>query len=299
MTSAVRGDVRGGTRLTPLFGPAVGPEIISGHVVEGDERVLLLAGSTLVTIDLQRRTQRSNVLRLPPREDCWGLAKLSDGTLWTLMGWSTAAQLSAAGTIERTIELPVAHLGLFGAGDRLVYQQARLPAGRPALLAGRPGETSRSPWSDLTTRAFDDLAMGAAAALNLVGCGVGRAGEIPCWFPDEPVVSLIAEDGTTRRLALAGLARVAPETLINATSPPRAIRDVYVEGDGTMWVMSSGRGPVGGLSGPGGWILAQYSRRGEAIDLRLLPEPARLILRAERGRALVLTGSGMVAEVEP
>ena len=314
MTSAVRGVVLAGTlagvgcesrqmrtaRMTTLFGPAVGPEVISGHVLQDDERVLLMTGgSTIVTIDVKGRAHRSSALRLPPREDCWGLAKLADGTLWTLMGWSTAVQVSAGGAIERTIELPVAHLGLFGAGDRLVYQQASLPAGTPALLAGRPGEHARSPWSALTTRAFDALATGAAAALNLVACGVTRADEVPCWFPDEPVVSLVAPDGTTRRLELAGLARVAPETLINAKSPPRPIRDVYVERDGTMWVISSGRVPAGAVSAPGGWILARYSRRGEAIDRRLLPQPARLILAAERGRAVVLTGSGMVAEVQP
>jgi hypothetical protein len=297
MTSAFRVVVHAAL-LTPHFGPVVGPEIISGHVVDDDERVVLMAGSTLVTIDVKERAHRSNLLRLPPREDCWGLAKLSDGTLWTLMGWSTAAQISAGGAIERTIELPVAHLGLFGAGDRLVYQQARLPSGTPALLAGRPGDASRSPWSALVTRSFDGLATGAAAALNLVACGVTRADEIPCWFPDDTVVSLIAEDGATRRVELTGLARVAPETLINAKSPPRPIRDVYVEGDGTMWVISSGKTPAGGSIAPGGWILAQYGRRGEAIDCRLLPEPARLILHVERGQAVVLTGRGMVAEVE-
>ena len=314
MTSAVRGVVLAGTlagagcesrqmktaRITPLFGPAVGPEVISGHVLKDDERVLLLVGgTTIVTIDVKERTYRSHAVRLPAREDCWGLAKLADGTLWTLIGWNTAAQVSAAGAIERTIELPVAHLGLFGAGDRLVYQQASLPAGTPALLAGRPGEVARTPWSALTTRPFDALATGAAAALNLVACGVSRSDEVPCWFPDEPVVSLIAADGTTRRLELTGLARVAPEALINAKSPPRPIRDIYVERDGTMWVISSGRVPAGAASAPGGWILARYGRRGEPIDRRLLPEPARLILAAERGRATVLTGGGMVGEVQP
>lgn len=287
-------------RITPLFGPVVGTELISGHVVDAGGRVVLLAGgSTLVTIDLQERTHRSGRLRLPPQEDSWGLARLSDGSLWTLIGWNTAAQVSAAGAIERTIDLPVAHLGLFGVGDRLIFQQASLPAGTPALFAARPGEPFRIPWSDLTTRAFDALAAGAAAALNLVACGVSVTDEVPCWFPDEPVVALIARDGATRRIELEGLARVAPEALINAKFPPRPIRDIYVERGGSMWVLSSGEAPKGNKSARGGWILARYGPRGEPIDRRRLPEPARLILRAERGRALVLTGAGMVAEVQP
>ena len=151
----------------------------------------------------------------------------------------------------------------------------------------------------MTTRAFDQLATGAAAALNLVACGISATREVPCWFPDEPVVCLIAADGATRRIALAGLSRVAPETLINAKTPPRPIRDIYVQRDGTIWVISTGTGPEGKARGRGGWILARYGPRGEPIDRRLLPEPARLILRAERGRALVLTGTGMVAEVQP
>jgi hypothetical protein len=287
-------------RITPLFGPVVGTEMISGHVVDAGGRVVLLAGgSTLVTIDLKERTLRTGRLRLPPQEDCWGLARLADDSLWTLIGWNTAAQVSAAGAIERTIDLPVAHLGLFGAGDRLVFQQASLAAGTPALFAGRPGDLARTPWSDMTTRAFDQLASGAAAALNLVACGSSASREVPCWFPDEPVVWLIAADGATRRIGLAGLSRVAPETLINAKAPARPVRDIYVERDGTMWVISTGKGPDGKTPGRGGWILARYGPRGEPIDRRQLPELARLVLHAGRGRALVLTGPGMVAEVQP
>jgi hypothetical protein len=314
MTCAIGGVVLAGTlagggcearemsvaRLTPLFGPVVGSEMISGHVVDAAGRVVLLAGgSTMVTIDLQERTHRTGRLRLPPQEDCWGLARLADDSLWTLIGWNTVAQVSAAGTIERTIDLAVAHLGLFGVGERLVLQQASLPAGTAALFAGRPGDPARTPWSDMTTRAFDQLATGAAAALNLVACGSSASREVPCWFPDEPVVSLIAADGATRRIELAGLARVAPEALINAKFPPRPIRDVYVERGGSMWVISSGEAPTGKKSARGGWILARYGPRGEPIDRRLLPEPARLILRAGHGRALVLTSAGMVAEVQP
>jgi hypothetical protein len=190
-------------------------------------------------------------------------------------------------------------LGLYGVGERLVLQPGSLPAGEPVLFAGLPGEESRLPWGGMKARPFETLATGAAAALNLVACGQTRSTELPCWFPDEPVVFLITTDGTTRRVLLEGLPRAVPETLINARVPQRPIRDVYVERDGTLWVISTGTPVASAPDLPGGWLLLRYGRRGELIDRRLLPEPARVILRAEHGRALVLTGAGMVAEVQP
>ena len=143
------------------------------------------------------------------------------------------------------------------------------------------------------------LATGAAAALNLASCGVSLTSEIPCWFPDEPSLFLITESGVTRSIALEGLPHPAPELLINARVPQRPVRDVFVEPDGTMWVISTGTRLDGVSDVPGGWLIARYGRQGEPIDRRQLPEPVRIILRASRGRALVLTGAGMVAEVQP
>ena len=289
-------------RLFPLFGPVTNKDIISGHVMDDRGRAwLMVGGSRLLWIDDERRTYEAVSIPVPPHEDCWGLARLSDGSLWTLLGWNIAAQLATDGSIERSVELSVAHLGLFGAGDRLVFQRASLPSNTPALFSGRPddADTARVPWSTLRARPFDALASGAAAALNLVACGLSQRAEVPCWFPDEPVVSLVAPDGRTSRVELAGLPRVAPETLINARVPRRPIRDVYVEADGTIWVISTGVAPEHSPNVPGGWLLARYSLRGEPIDRRVMPEPVRLILRADRGRAVVLTGSGMVSEVRP
>ena len=45
--------------------------------------------------------------------------------------------------------------------------------------------------------------------------------------------------------------------------------------------------------------LARYSPQGALIGLQSLTEPVRLILRAGGGRATVLTGAGMIAEVQP
>jgi hypothetical protein len=48
---------------------------------------------------------------------------------------------------------------------------------------------------------------------------------------------------------------------------------------------------------PGGRVIARYRPTGIVIDQRRLEEPIRLILRIESGRAVLLTGAGMVAEL--
>jgi hypothetical protein len=284
--------------LVPLFGPVVGAEVIVGRA-EGDGVVWILAGRHLVRVDLEaRRTQRT-ALKIGPGESCWGLARLQDGSLWTLKGRTSIVRLEADGSVSREIRLPGPHLGLFASGDRLVYQEAEFTPPADALKTGLPGDERTQPWSEMTTRAFATLARGSAVALNMVSCGGSRGAERACWFPDEAAVSLIDPAGRTRRVALTGLEVVAPEVLLTAENPPRPVRDAYVDEGGTLWVLSTGKPPSGAADQPGGWILARYRPQGESLGARMLPESARLILRATAGRALLLTGGGMVAEVVP
>jgi hypothetical protein len=208
-------------------------------------------------------------------------------------------QVSPDGEVLRELAVDVAQLGIHGAGSRLVLQPGSLPAGQPVLFAGTPQGTAHDPWSSMLARPFESLATGAAAALNLVSCGVSRTKEMPCWFPDDPRLFMITNAGQTRSIALTGLPHPPPEVLINARVPQRPVRDVFVESDGTIWVISTGSPQGAAPDVPGGWLLARYGRQGEPIDRRQLPEPARIILRADHGRALVLTGAGMVSEVAP
>lgn len=287
--------------LTARFGPIADLGTISGHVVDDHgSRVALLAGdASLVTINVDASTQRAVTLPCSGPNRCWGLARLSDGTLWTLKGMRTVMQVSLDGGLVREVPLDTAHLGVHGAGSRLVLQPGTLPAGEPVLYAGAVFALSQNAWSTMRARPFNTLAPGAAAALNLVSCGVSFTGEIPCWFPDEPSLFLITESGTTRVIALEGLPRAAPELLINARVPQRPVRDVFMESDGTIWVLSTGTPPDAAPDVPGGWLIARYGKHGEPIDRRTLPEAVRIILRAGHGRALVLTGAGTVSEVEP
>jgi len=285
--------------MDPIFGPVVGTDVISGRAEDADGRVILMVGgNALVAIDLDARTTSRTALKIPGAR-CWGLARLSDGSLWTLRNRQTLMMIDDRGASQREIGLERPLIGVFAEGERLIYQEANADGPAAALRASRPGEPSRVPWGDLQIRAFSALNRVAAGALNMVNCGIGRHGETPCWFPDEPVISLIDPSGRTRQVELAGLDRVAPETLIAAESPRRPVRDGYVDASGTIWVLSSGEPPDRAPDLPGAWVIARYGPHGEEIDRRRLSEPARLILRAGGGRALLLAGDGMVAEVRP
>jgi hypothetical protein len=291
----------GSLSVRPIFGPVIGSEVIAGRAEDLDGRrpvVLLVGDSALVAIDLSARTVTRRSMDLPPGTSCWGLARLRDGSLWTLKDRRTLAQVQEGGRVAREVPLADAQFGLFGEGDRLLYQPADFIPPAPALFAGRPGDPQRVAWSTLRTRSFA-LARASVAALNLVSCGTAARAERPCWFPDEPAIFLVDETGVSRRLELAGLYRVAPEVLLTSDNPARPVRDAYVDADGTIWVLSTGEPPSPAPDLPGGWVLARYGPNGERRSVQRLAEPVRLILRAEPGRALVLTGAGMVAEVIP
>jgi hypothetical protein len=285
--------------LMPVFGPIVGGDVIGGRVNEGNDVWLLVGGKDLVHLDLPSRRNRRVALKIAAGENCWGLARLEDGSLWTIKGRQSLIRIDPDGGVVREEVLPEPHLGLSAARDRLVYQVAGFTPPGPALRAGRPGDATTVRWSDMTTRTFDGIARASAVVLNVVSCGGTARKERPCWFPDEAAVSLIDAAGATRRLDLPGLDVVPPEVLLTAENPARPVRDAFLDRDGGLWVLSTGTAPSGGSERPGGWILARYGPGGEPLGVRRLGEPARLILRAEPGRALLLTGAGMVAEVIP
>jgi hypothetical protein len=252
-----------------------------------------------VHIDVVARSARRVAIALAPGEQCWSLARLQDGSLWTLKGRETLIQVDRAGAISNTVSLAEPHLAVFGSGRRLIYQRARPVPPSPALNVGAPGEDGAVPWSGMTTRTFDRMPRGSAMALNMVACGGSATDERACWFPDEAAISIIDSSGATRRVALPGLSVVPPDVLLAADNPARPVRDVYIDRNGRMWVLSSGTPPDGASDRPGGWILARYARDGSADGLVRLQESVRLILRVDDDRVIVLSGTGHVAEVRP
>ena len=289
-----------GTPVTPvrLFGPVIGNEIIAGRADDGAGKpvMVLVAERSLVSIDVQRRTSSRTDLALADASSCWGLARLSDGSLWTIRDWKMLRQISAAGDTLREFTLDGAHAALFSAGDRLLFQRAEFVAPDQALTAGRPGDARREPWSTLQTRSYK-LARASVAALNLVTCGPTRAEERACWFPDEPAVALIDTAGRTRRMELPGIPRVAPEVLLTSDNPARPVRDAFVDRTGSLWVVSAGSPVDDKAHPPGGWLLAHFAPAGTPLERLDLTEPARLILDADSAHVVLLLGSGYVAEV--
>jgi hypothetical protein len=293
------GQASGIALVRPVFGPVIGPEIIAGRADAG-ETVLLLAGSAdLIQIDLARARSARVRLRVGLGDQCWSLARLAGGALWTLKDRRTLARIEADGRIVEEAPLADAHFGLFAAGDRLVYQRADFTPPAPALQVGSPDGERRQPWSTIATRRFPALARASVAALNMLSCGATAARERACWFPDEVAVWMVTDAGGTRRVVLPGLDAVTPEALLTSDNPRRPIRDAYVDETGGIWILSSGVPPAGGEQVSGGWTLARYTARGSSNGTARLTEAARLILRAGRSGALLLTSAGMVAQVTP
>jgi hypothetical protein len=287
-------------RIAPnrLFGPVIGNEIIAGRVDAGDDApvLLLVAERSLVSVDIGHRTSARQSLALADASSCWGLAQLSDGSLWTIRDWRMLREISLSGDTIREYPLDGAHAALFSAGDRLLFQRAEFTAPDQALLAGRPGDSKREAWSTLQTRPYK-LARTSVAALNLVTCGPTRAEERACWFPDDPAVALIDPAGHTRRLALPGIPHIAPEVLLTSDNPARPVRDAFVDRTGSLWIVSAGTPMEGAPQPPGGWLLAHFSPAGAPLDRYALTEPARLILSVDTHHIVLLLGSGYVAEV--
>lgn len=281
--------------VTPLFGPVIGPHVIRGRE-EGEDGVLLLVENAIVRIDLRTRRASTTAIRVEPGETSWGLGRLADGSLWSLKGRNAAMRIEPDGSVSRVIPLDEPHAGLFASGDRLVYQKAVASAPEPALRAGVPGAAT-TPWSELQVRSVPGIARAQASALSLVACGRSAVAERPCWFPDEAALSLIAPDGATRRVPLAGLASVAPEVLLTAENPRRPVRDAYVDMQSRIWVLSSGDAPANRTDVPGGWLLARYRSDGTPDGQVRLAHAVRLILEIASSRLVVLTASGHVSEV--
>jgi hypothetical protein len=250
----------GTLRLSPVFGPIVGSEVIGGRADDGQEVWLLAGQAGLVHVDIRTRRSERAMIRIGPGDQCWGLARLDDGSLWTLRGRKALVQFAPDGAVVKDEALAEAHLGLFGARDRLVYQVANFAPPGPALRAAFPGART-APWSGMTTRTFEGIARASAAALNMVTCGGSARKERPCWFPDDAAVSLIDAGGATRRVALPGLTVVPPEILLTSENPALPVRDAYLDRAGGLWVLSTGTVPPVEMSGLAAGLSRGTARR--------------------------------------
>src|SRR5215218_7642461 len=98
----------GALAVRPLFGPVIGSEVIAGRAEDLDARapiVLLVGDQTLVTIDLASRGARRHSIQATDGSSFWGLARLRDGSLWTLKGRRVLARVQETGAIAEEIPL--------------------------------------------------------------------------------------------------------------------------------------------------------------------------------------------------
>ncbi len=289
---------RTAVKWSARFGPVVGHDTIIGRAYL-DGRVLLLTDApTLINVDLKGEYAISRPVTGRGADILWGLARLEDGSLWTLAGQRALGRIQPDGGISERIPLASPHVGLFSTGRELVYQVLSFLPPADALVVGPPGEQSRRRrWSGLQTRSYP-LARTSVAALNLISCGSTQTAEIPCWFPDEAAVTLVYADGRSRRLTLPELPVVAPEVLLTSDNPARPVRDVFVAASREIWVLGTGTPrETQGLAVRGGWLLARYDSDGRMIRRADLPAAVRLILQATGDRCLLLAGDGRVVEV--
>ena len=282
-----------------LFGPVIDNETIAGRAnddEDADPVRLLIAERAIVSIDLAKQTFVRHPLELADNSSCWGLARLHDGTLWTICDWHRLREIDETGATRREFALDAAHVALFSNGRSAAVPARRVRRARSGAPRGEAGRRPPRALGTLQTRAYK-LARTSVAALNLVTCGNTRSRERACWFPDDPGVALIDRDGHTRRMDLAGIAAVSPEVLLTSENPARPVRDAYVDRADTVWVISAGTAVPGAPGYPGGWLLAHYAADGAPLARVRISEPARLIFRADDHRIVLLLGSGYVAEV--
>lgn len=272
-------------------------EIIVGRAVSDDDVIVLTDSKSLVRLNPFRGTvQRVQVSSINTDENVWGLARLEDGTLWTLVGRATLTELSSQGKVVRKIDLRVPHLALFGWKNRLLYQAIDLSPPSAALAQGPPGNHDRTPCGSLQTRLFNTVRP-EMWALNLVKCGVGRADELPCWFQNEVVIDRIRVDGKGSPCRLDNLKLTRPAALTRAEDAPHPIWDAYIPASGELWVLITSDTPAS-ANGRSGWEVFRYSPQGRLIAGTRLPVPARLILGVREDFCYLLAHDSRITRVK-
>jgi len=276
-------------QVTPVpLQPAVTQTVIVGRAVCGDSTWLLTKSADLIRLGRGSRTPTVRHVGELRRDDLfWGLACLEDGSLWTLATGHVLARVTTDGEIVERVAMAMPQVEVFGAQDRLVLLGLPIVANRPLLSVGLRGNPSAvRPWLGLIGRA--GLGKSSNLPANFVGCGIGFASQIPCWFVDQSKVSI--SDGTiARELEMPWLA----QRDIDQTAP---IRDVALLPDGSMWVIAASST----ASADGRRVSRRLSRvtsSGAQGDSVPLSPAVRLIVRADKTTCFLLTETGSLLRV--
>jgi len=260
--------------------------VIVGRSVCGDSTWLITDWPELIEVSRARQTAVVRPIKgFTVTDRVWGLACMSDGTLWTLINPRTLARLGVDGVVAERVGLAMPRLLLFAWVDRLLFMPLPMPVGQPLLATSAPRQTSTTPWPSFAGR--DGPSRSSAVARNLISCGIGRGRDLPCWFADER--RAIVADGTRATL-------LSFDTLDEPDVDKEApIWDVALGGDDTVWLLVNTNAATGSHKAGGRLVLTD--RRGNRRAALRLPKPARLLLGASPDRCLLLAVDGTLMEV--
>lgn len=266
--------------------PVVSSSLIVGRAVCNNAVWLLsehLELTEIAPLTLTTRTRAVGGFRRDERP--WGLACVTDRTLWTLPSARMIARITADGQVVDRRSLSAPATALFAAGDRLLLQSAPPVIGTSLLgssTPGRPGELH--PWPGLLGRAAPSRV--DLLAHNLVSCGIGFGQNLPCWLADD--TQIVVSDGIHARQLSFPFVQAAD---IDREAP---IRDVALVGSDRVWLLGTSTRFVNGRRAGRRLFLSAGGH--ELARLELAAE-VRLIIAADSSACLLLTVNGQLVEV--
>lgn len=271
------------TRIAPA--PRIGSALIVGRAACGHDIWLLNETPELIKVSLSPpHVTAVRLHRLELEDEPWGLACLTDGTLWTLVSPRTLGRVQPDGTIVERVRFRLPRIALFGWGERILFEQMPTVAGAPILVSGVPrAPLEAKPWPGLKGRA--DPKPEVRLTRNLLACGLGLGASLPCWFPDESEIT-VSDGASVRRIPI-------PSARARDTDPRTPIWDVALVPPAGLWALTTVRGtkPATGAR------LVRADWRG--VESRRVEGgwTARLILAASPRACWLLTGTGELMEI--
>lgn len=258
---------------------------IVGRATCGDTTRLLTNTLQLAEISIERRRVSVRpTVGVSAKDRVWGLACLTDGSMWTLESAHSLVQLTAAGTVLRRMPIRLPWLSLFAVGDRFIVQQLPTIVASPVLKgASSTNVTRMQPWIGLVGRPATSTS--TLPAQNLVNCGIASNSALPCWFADER--RIVISNG-----AAATTMSVPAAPSIDAQLP---IWDAAVTDTGRLWVLATSPRSANGRRAAG--TLLQFDRSGLVRARIDLPVAARLIVSAAESRSVLLLSTGELSQV--
>jgi hypothetical protein len=260
---------------------------IVGRASCGNDAYLLTrAGEFIHVSDGRTPSLEMHVVReLATKPDLWGLACLSDGSVWTLETGHSLARLTRDGHVSLRLDLQLPWIAVFGAGERLLFQALPVVVNKPVLSTALPAslDAVRS-WPGLDGRAGQGST--PSVTRNLLRCGIPASGWHPCWFVDDRAIAI--SDGVTTRVV------AVPEGERASLDGEMPVWDVGIGSESRLWILASSPPFNGRRRLANKLLLVQRDGRVARVQL---PRAARLLLFAAAARCLLLLESGELAEV--